>query len=226
MSMNKEFQMLPMLQPNKLQVTEYHDHVRYDYYLMGDIGSPEEYIDVCHALRSCGPQDVFFLRINSGGGQVRTGNMLINALQECQGVTVGFIESECGSMATFCFLACDEWGVSKYAEWFSHTVSSGNYGKESETFEAAQFLRKQTHSRIREDYKAFLTDEEIESVLRGSDIYLDADEILERLETYAEYRESLPCDRAQDQPASLEELIENMIDKKLGNSSKAMVDES
>lgn len=227
--MHKETQLLPLLQPNKLQVTEFHDHIRYDYYLMGAIGDPEDYVDVCHALRSCAPGDEFFLRLNSMGGQVRSGNQLINAINECQGTVIGFIESDCGSMATFLFLACHTWGVSKYAEWFSHTISAGNWGKENETFEASQFLRKQTHKRIREEYKGFLSDEEIESVLKGSDIYLDADQIMDRLENFVEYRESLPCNcgdemcgrnQEQEEMPTLSELVQEAVEKALDSRDK------
>ena len=167
-------------------------------------------MDICHALRSCGPQDQFFLRFNSGGGQVRSGNQIINALRECQGQTIGFIEHDCGSMATFLFLACSTWGVSDYAEWFSHTVSGGNYGKENETWESSQFLRKQTHKRIREEYKNFLTEDEIESILKGSDIYLNADEIMERLEGYSESFENEEEDFSEG--VNLEEMIDTAVE--------------
>ena len=184
---------VPMIEPNKLFMTEYHDHVKFEYYLVGNIGDPEEYLELCHALRNCSSQDQFIIRLNSNGGQVRSGNQIINALKECPATTIGFIEADCGSMATFVFLACDTWGVSPYAEWFGHTVSSGNWGKECETFEASQFLRKQTHKRVTEEYNSFLFPEEIESLLKGSDIYLDSNQIMDRLETFAEARDSQPC---------------------------------
>ena len=191
--MSEELKMLPLIQPNKLFVTENRDHTLYEYYLLGGIGDPEEYVDLCHALRSARPEDKFILRFNSGGGQVRTGNQILNALHECEALTIGFIEHDCGSMCTFLFLACRTWGVSKYAEWFSHTVSGGNYGKECETFEASQFLRRQTHKRIREEYKNFLTEDEIDKILTGTDIYLDADEIMGRLEVFDEARQTQGC---------------------------------
>ena len=146
--MEDDIKMFPMMQPNKLISTDCGDHVLYEYYLVGSIGNPDDYIELCHALRSARQEDHFIIRINSGGGQVRSGNQIINAIQESEAIVVGFIEHDCGSMATFIFLACDSWGVSKYAEWSSHTVSGGNYGKECETYEAAQFLRKQTHKRM------------------------------------------------------------------------------
>lgn len=196
--------MMPFLEPNKLFVTEYHDHVRYDYYLVGEVGNPEEYLELCHALRSCTQADEFFLRFNSGGGQVRTGNQILNAIHECPATTIGFIEHDCGSMCTFLFLACDTWGVSKYAEFFSHTVSGGNYGKESETFEASQFLRRQTHSRVREEYANFLNSEEIENLLKGADYYFNADEIMERLEVFDEARQVQGCDNPDCEECGVE----------------------
>lgn len=202
------------LQPNKLFVTDCGDHILYEYYLVGNIGDPEDYLELCHALRSARTEDKFVLRFNSGGGQVRTGNQIINALEESEALTIGFIEHDCGSMATFIFLKCKTWGVSKYAEWFSHTVSGGNYGKENETFEASQFLRKQTHKRIREDYKFFFDESEIESLLKGTDIYLGADEIMDRLELYAEARDE-EMGVEQDEMKSLDEMIADAVESTL-----------
>ena len=90
-------QLIQVPQPNKLFVTDCGDHTLYEYYLVGVIGDPEEYTELCHALRSAKPEDHFVLRFNSGGGQVRTGNQIINALEECEAMTVGFIEHSCVS---------------------------------------------------------------------------------------------------------------------------------
>lgn len=210
---------MPFMEPNKLFVTEYHDHLRFDYYLVGEIGNPEDYIELCHALRSSAPADEFFIRFNSGGGQVRSGNQILNAIHECPAITIGFIEHDCGSMCTFLFLACDTWGVSKYAEFFSHTVSGGNFGKESETFEASQFLRRQTHKRVREEYQNFLTPDEIDSLLKGSDYYFNADEILERLEVFSIAREAegcevggcTECEEEEEQGHSLQDIVKEAV---------------
>tara|TARA_R110000744_G_C19371770_1_gene563130 strand:- start:11676 stop:12443 length:768 start_codon:yes stop_codon:yes gene_type:complete len=212
--------MMPMLQPNKLFVTEFHNHVRYDYYLMGVIGDPDEYLDLCHAIRSCGPDDEVFLRINSPGGRVSTGNQIINAIKECIGNVVGFIESDCGSMATFIFLACHQWAVSEYAEFFCHTASGGNYGKESETFEASTFFRKQTHNRIRKDYKDFLTEDEIEHLLKGGDYYFNAEETMERMKVFSEARDQKSEDTA---PESISDIIEEKVEKGISKGIESII---
>lgn len=216
--MSEEF-MLPMLQStgNKTFTTEFRG-VRYDYYLTGAIGDPEEYLDLCNILRSASPQDEVVIRFNTPGGQVRTGNMIINAIEESQANVIGFIESDCGSMGTYIFLACHSWGVSEAAEFFAHTCTSGSYGKEHETYEQAVFLRKQQHKLMRKRYSNFLTEEEIEKVISGSDVYLDADEILERLDGYAEARAKEPCNcgnpecnRSPENLALLEEEFDEEI---------------
>lgn len=217
--MSEDFKMLPMLQQSKTFTTEFRG-VRYDYYLTGVIGDPEEYLDLCNILRTAGPQDEVIIRFNTPGGQVRTGNMIINAINESEANVIGFIESDCGSMGTYIFLACHTWGVSESAEFFCHTCSSGSFGKEHETYEQAVFLRKQQHKIMRKRYANFLTDEEIEKVISGSDVYLDADEIMERLELYSLAREEQgcgnpecnECSSEQEEMPSLDEMIEDAVE--------------
>lgn len=187
-----EDKLLPMFQQNKTFTTEFRG-VRYDYYLTGSIGDAEDYLDLCNILRSATSQDEVVIRINSGGGQVHTGNMIINAINESEANVIGFIESMCGSMATFIFLACHTWGVSDSAEFFSHTCSYGTWGKESETFAQVDFFRKQYNGLMRKRYQAFYSEEEIDTLIRGEDIWLNADEIMQRLETYADARQAKGC---------------------------------
>jgi ATP-dependent protease ClpP protease subunit len=218
--MEDDFDFMPMTEANKLFVRENGDGSKtYEYYFVGPIGEPETCIELCNALRSCNREDLFILRFNSGGGQVRSGNMVLNALHECEATTIGYIEHDCGSMATFLFLACSEHYVSRYAEWFSHTVQSGHIGGEHETFEASQFLRKQTHKRIKEEYHAFFDENEIDLILKGTHFYLGADEIEERLIKFREYRESVreecDCGECGFEDVTLEGLVKKAVKEAL-----------
>lgn len=223
--MSDEQKVLPLLQPKNFFITEFKDHNRIDYYLTGSIGDPEDYIELCHIIRSSPAEDVVVLHINSPGGQVRTGNMIINAISEANCTVVGYIEHDCGSMATYIFLACHTWAVSENAEFFVHTCTSGSYGKEHETFEQAAFLRRQVHKMIRRSYANFLTDEEIGRVIGGNDIYLDADEVLDRLPAYAESRKCTDpdceeCANVEDiegefMEVDIEKMVEDIVIRKL-----------
>lgn len=198
--------LMPNLQShNRLFQTEYRG-VSYEYYLTGEIGDPEEYNELCNLLRSANENDEIIIRINSIGGQCRSGVQIINAIEESAATVIGYIEGDCMSMATFVFLACSGFGVSKWAEFMAHTTSSGSWGKEHETYEQAAFLRKQTHKRIREGYKYFMTDDEIERIVAGQDVYLDADEIEARLPYYIEQRQA---DREAKQKEAYERYVES-----------------
>lgn len=216
-----EQNLIPIIQPNKTFTTEFRG-VRYDYYLTGAIGPSEDYLDLCNILRSATSQDEVVIRINCPGGSVNTGNMIINAINESDANVIGFIESECGSMATFIFLACHTWGVSEAAEFFAHTCSYGNWGKEHECFAQAEFLRRQQHKMTRKRYANFLVEDEIERLLLGQDVYLDADEIMQRLEIYAQARDAEGCGNpdckecgeaveSTEQQFSLEDMISDAV---------------
>lgn len=161
-----------------------------DYYLTGEIGEPEDAIELCTVLRTASENDEITIHINSGGGSVATGKQIINAINECRGHVRGYIEADCGSMATMIFLACHSWDVSAEAEFFIHTSAGGCFGKEPEVYKYAEFVRKQTHKMVKTKYAGFLTDGEIKKVLEGHDFYFDSEEILERLDRYVAYQRS------------------------------------
>lgn len=191
--MNEDFDfgmISPMLQPSRLLRKDITVSL-YEYYLVGEIVEPENYIDLVDALRSANPHDDFIIRFASGGGLLSTATMIINAITESQANVHGYIESNAGSAASLIFLACDSWSVSDDAELFVHTSSSGSFGKESETYEASVFYRKKIHKMMRSRYAGFLTETEIDQVLKGADLYFDADSITERLNRYTDYEETL-----------------------------------
>lgn len=210
----------PLNIPNKLFMTEGQNGNIFEFYLIGEIGNPEEYTELCHALRVAEPNDIFIIRINSNGGQNRSGDMIINAIRDSVAHVCGHIEQQCMSMATFIFLACDSWSFSRYTEFMCHTCSSGSFGKEPDTFEAAQFLRKQTHKRLKEEYANFLTEDEIERVVAGNDIYLDYDEVSERIELFEAAR--LEAEGEVEEPEEEEngtlkmimDAVEKVLDKR------------
>lgn len=163
----------------------------YEYYLVGEIGEADQYLDLVDALRSAGENDQFIIRFNSGGGLLSTGDMIINAIKDTQAHVHGYIEHSCGSMATMLFLACHSWSLSESAEFFVHSASGGTVGKEHENYASVMFARKKLHKMVKNRYAGFLTEQEIENVLNGQDYYFDVDEIADRLDTYTEHHQKL-----------------------------------
>lgn len=163
----------------------------YDYKLFGEITEVENYFDLIDALNDASSEDEFIIRIHSGGGLLGTADVIINAIQATQARVHGHIESLCGSAATMIFLACHSFSVSPRAEFFVHTASSGTIGKEHENYASIMFDRKRVHNLIKNTYAGLLTEDEISSVLNGQDYYFDADEIADRLDSYAEYHQKM-----------------------------------
>lgn len=190
---NTDIEMLPMFpleKPNRLQIKETTFNT-YDYKLFGEITEVDDYFDLIDALNYASPDDEFIIRIHSGGGLLGTADVIINAIQATQARVHGHIESLCGSAATMIFLACHSFSVSPRAEFFVHTASSGTIGKEHENYASIMFDRKRVHNLIKNTYAGLLTEDEISSVLNGQDYYFDADEIADRLDSYAEYHQKM-----------------------------------
>ena len=66
----------------------------------------------------------------------------------------------------------------------------------------------------RKRYSSFLDDDQIERLLLGQDVYLDSDEIMQRLNTYAEAREVEGCDNPECSDCNQESMpsIDNIIE--------------
>lgn len=188
---DSDFDMFQMPNPYQRLLRKDVTHSLYEYYLNGVIGEADQYIELVDALRSALPTDEFVIRINSVGGSLSTAMMIVNAIQESQAHVVGYIEHTAASAATLIFLNCHSWGVADDADMMMHTSSSFYGGKEHEQFAYVAFSRKKIHKMLRKYYTGFLSDTEIDSVLKGEDIYLDSEEILERLEKYSDYQREM-----------------------------------
>lgn len=138
----------------------------------------------------------------------------IKAIAECQGHVVGHIEHTCASAATIIFLACHEFVVSDDAEFMVHTSSLGYGGKQNNFNEYAIFVNKSNERLMRKYYDGFLSEEEINLTLKGADLWMNSEEVVERLEkkiTKESEQEPQPLTREVAQELSKEELIEMLF---------------
>ncbi len=62
-----------------------------------------------------------------------------------------------------------------------HNYSGGLVGKGGEIHDAATYERKWSENLWKSEYKDFLTETEIASMLDGKDLWMDGDEVLRRL---------------------------------------------
>ena len=161
----------------------------YDVYIDSEISEPSNYREMYHALINAGPQDLVLLHINSAGGRLDTGMQIINHIHNCKARVVGVMHMEAASMASAVMLACDDWELNPFSTCLVHSCSYGAIGKQSDIRSRVDFTTKFNERYIRETYEGFLTEEEISRVLKGDDLYFDAEELDKKLTAFKEFRE-------------------------------------
>jgi len=153
-----------------------------DYYLSDEIGSPDEYTQMIHDIRTSRQTDVIKLHINCPGGNLFTTIQILQAMAECEGHIIASVEGACMSAATLVFLCADEFMITNHSMFLFHNYSGGTFGKGGEMYHGVIHERKWSEGLMRDLYEDFLTDDEISDLINDKDIWMDANQVLERLE--------------------------------------------
>lgn len=153
----------------------------YEFYLSGEIESSEEYVEWFDTIRHAGENDVIKIYINSPGGDVFTSVQFMRVLQESAATVVVSVEGLCASAATMIMLCADTIEISEHSTFMIHNYSGGTFGKGGEMLDQLQHERKWSEKLLRQVYKDFLTEDEIQSVLNNKDIWMDGEEVAERM---------------------------------------------
>lgn len=191
----------------------------HDIFIDKELVQPLDWRLELDTIRNASPNDIVNLRINCPGGSDMVMGAFVKAIAECQGHVVGHIEHTCASAATIIFLACHEFIVSDDAEFMVHTSSLGYGGKQNNFNEYAIFVNKSNERLMRKYYEGFLSQEEIDLTLKGADLWMNSEEVIERLQNKIEKEtedEPEPLTREVAENLSKEELINMMFGEEEG----------
>jgi len=153
-----------------------------EYYLSDEIGSPSEYIDWFHEIRNCRKTDAITIHLNCPGGNLFTTIQFLQALSETEAHIIVSVEGACMSAATLIFLAADEYMITNHSMFLFHNYSAGTVGKGGEMYHGMVHERKWSTALFQDMYTGFLTPDEIIDMTNDKDIWLDSNEVIERLE--------------------------------------------
>lgn len=167
-----------------LKITDTPTGTIIDYYLPFEIKGPENFIDFLRAVRNAEENDSVILHINCAGGDLNIAFNIVDVLNNCPANIKVCVEGLCASAATFIMLAGDDIEILEHSHVMIHAWSTEMFGKWQELSAFHTFEKSWLEKNFRETYKNFLTEEEIEGVLKGQDIYLEAGEVKGRLENY------------------------------------------
>jgi len=163
----------------------YIEKYTHNMYFNCEIGAPELYSKSCYFLREIvNKNDVIYININSGGGNVDSAMMLRDAIKDCEGKVIARLSGIVASSATLIALACDDIKCGESVSWLSHNYSAGVSGKGHEIKAQSEFMEKELNRTFKIIHNGFFTDKEIEEIIDGKDYWLNVDEIMERWNRY------------------------------------------
>jgi ATP-dependent Clp protease, protease subunit len=151
------------------------------FYLSGEIGAPIEYTDLLYTLRTASESDLVLLHLNTPGGDFDTGLQIINNIAASDARVLTVLEARAYSMGAMIFLAGDELIVHDTCLLMFHNYSSALIGKGNEQQAQVLAISKWFEKVMRHVCRPFLSDEEVNRILRGEDIWMDSDDIRRRL---------------------------------------------
>lgn len=185
----------------------------HEFYLCGEIESPEEYIQWFDTIRHAGETDVVKFYINSPGGDVFTAIQFMRTLRETSANVVVSVEGQCASAATMIMLCADSFEVSEHCMFMFHNYSSGVFGKGGEMFDQLKHEREWSEKLLRDVYKDFLTEQEITSILDNKDIWMEGTEVVRRLKARQEILDAEEDKAEQEKEVQKEKEVEQEAPK-------------
>ena len=180
---DEEMSVLDMLKPKKATAGVYSKPLStvYEFYLTGDIESPDNYIDWFDTIRHASEHDAIKIYINSYGGDLFTAIQFLRVLAETPATKVISVEGACMSAATMIFMCADSFEVTPHSVFMFHNYSGGAIGKGGEMIDQLLHERKWSENLLKNIYEGFMTDSEIKAMLDNKDIWMDGEEVVKRI---------------------------------------------
>lgn len=155
------------------------DGITYVYFT-DDIQSPAIYNEVVHKLLTATSEDMFVFVINSGGGDVESAIMIVDAVRRSEATVKSFVTGFAASAATILALSAEELEIAEHTPFMVHNYSGGLGGKGHELKARQEFMDKALNDAFKDFYTGFLTEEEMEEVIDGKDMWMGPEDVRRR----------------------------------------------
>ena len=157
-----------------------------NYWMIDAIEESKKYIDFLDAIQSAQSNDTINIHLNCPGGYVDTAFIIYDALVNTQATVNIYGEGMIASAATFIMLAGDEIYLTPHAYVMCHNCTYGDYGKFNEIKTKQSWFEKWWPKTVKDVYKGFLLEHEIDELLEDKDFWFDADEATKRIKASRE----------------------------------------
>ena len=181
-----------------------------DIYVVGSIDAPKNYLEEFQTFKDAKEGENINMFINSGGGRLDTAVQYLTNMRNTAATTTSHLEGVCHSAATLLFLGADNWVVNPNALMLIHNYSGGAFGKGDELMSNVTANDKWVKGVMSSAYEGFLTEEEISLVYKNQDLWLESDEIEERLQGVVALREEKAAEHEAQLRASVKKQLEEI----------------
>jgi len=164
------------------EMTVYEHDVHFD----SEIIQPSRYRRLISSLSSASEHDTFHFYFNSGGGSVESAISIIAAIKNSQARVIAHIIGSCHSACSLIALNCPEIMVYEDGSMMIHPSHFGTAGHALNVKVRSQFLSDIMDKMFKTTYTGFLTEDELNNVRNGIEIWLTSKDIEARLVTWLE----------------------------------------
>lgn len=179
-------------------------------WLIDDIDDNKAYLKWFDVLQTASEDDLVVIHINCWGGNLFTAVQIVTQIKTCSAQVVCQIESSCCSAATIIALACDGLICYPHGYMMIHTSSGCAFGKQSDIKKEEEFYNPWLSNLFHEIYKDFLTKKEIEAVLDGKDMWLGANEVVDRFKKKVDIINRANAKAKREHMKSLQSFMSNL----------------
>lgn len=171
-------------------MTKVKNSYQYIVSITNSIGEIHEYAEFVKVLASAAEHDEIYIRLSSPGGSLETCDYLCRRMEECEAHITVEIGSTCAFTASAIALKADDWVIYDSSSMIIHSTSySLGHGKESDIRSTMEYMERVNREWIERTYSGFLREDEMYDALAyGTEIYLCADDLRERMPLFQEHR--------------------------------------
>lgn len=157
-------------------------------FLRDALDEPCNYNEMCYMLLTARQGSTVDLYLNTPGGIIDTAFMLADAIRQSKAVVTAHLAGTVASAGTVITMACDQIVAAPHLSFMIHNYSGGMQGKGNELKARQTFVDNQINEAFRTFYSGFLTEEEMQRVIEGTDLWMGTEEVLERWQNKVMFR--------------------------------------
>lgn len=177
-------------------------------HINSDVREASYYSKVFDMMLRAGAGDGINFFIASNGGDLDGLNILLEGIRLTEAETCAILVGPAHSAASILALNCGSVVVTDSASMLCHNMRTGYGGKMADLDAFTTHSKRIADKLMHETYKGFLSDESIQEVIHGKELWLTADEIRERLAQRDEAleakflaeQEEMKAQQEQDEP--------------------------